>query len=50
MTADMRKFVDFNPRLREGGDVSEHHNVVYKPVDFNPRLREGGDHLQCLLQ
>ena len=34
--------VDFNPRLREGGDQREHLFVAVR-TDFNPRLREGGD-------
>ena len=34
--------MDFNPRLREGGDKKEGDGSVYS-LDFNPRLREGGD-------
>ena len=37
-------YLDFNPRLREGGD-----NICYslgiKYKNFNPRLREGGDNV-----
>ena len=32
----------FNPRLREGGDISSNKLDKYN-TDFNPRLREGGD-------
>ena len=34
----------FNPRLREGGDLSLIENNFYK-IFFNPRLREGGDNI-----
>ena len=33
---------DFNPRLREGGDLSAL-SIIKFGSDFNPRLREGGD-------
>ena len=33
---------DFNPRLREGGDIY-HTCLCFIITDFNPRLREGGD-------
>ena len=34
--------IDFNPRLREGGDKID---ILFPPNKryFNPRLREGGD-------
>ena len=35
-------YMDFNPRLREGGDGND--RLYHTPVlNFNPRLREGGD-------
>ena len=34
--------IDFNPRLREGGDLSPY-AYIQTPLNFNPRLREGGD-------
>ena len=40
--------IDFNPRLREGGDsicITDIERVFY----FNPRLREGGDPLAIIL-
>ena len=39
---DKYYFVNFNPRLREGGDVKIVDRIVYN-FYFNPRLREGGD-------
>ena len=39
--------MDFNPRLREGGDEVIDY-VIKKHKDFNPRLREGGDHKTSL--
>ena len=36
--------INFNPRLREGGDVLQSSKVLFKAY-FNPRLREGGDML-----
>ena len=36
---------DFNPRLREGGDVSRSLPVPMEQCYFNPRLREGGDQI-----
>ena len=40
---------DFNPRLREGGDMNKH--VSIRQVDnFNPRLREGGDEMSELIK
>ena len=33
---------NFNPRLREGGDVNGVWNGI-QSMNFNPRLREGGD-------
>ena len=41
--------MDFNPRLREGGDKKEGDGSVYS-LDFNPRLREGGDFCFFLFQ
>ena len=40
--------IDFNPRLREGGDKID---ILFPPNKryFNPRLREGGDVLWILL-
>ena len=38
-------YLDFNPRLREGGDKEYHRNNGGKK-NFNPRLREGGDGIQ----
>ena len=38
-------FVDFNPRLREGGDGFYLDATHTHTIDFNPRLREGGDPL-----
>ena len=35
-------FVDFNPRLREGGDFTAC-TPIFSQEYFNPRLREGGD-------
>ena len=39
--------IDFNPRLREGGDII---CIVGNSciVNFNPRLREGGDKIDIL--
>ena len=37
-------FDNFNPRLREGGDLEHNKKLVLYPY-FNPRLREGGDTL-----
>ena len=38
-------YVDFNPRLREGGDFYDDSGEMIGN-DFNPRLREGGDSFQ----
>ena len=35
--------LDFNPRLREGGDSIAAIVEALEIYDFNPRLREGGD-------
>ena len=34
--------IDFNPRLREGGDILQTQKKT-SYIYFNPRLREGGD-------
>ena len=40
--------MDFNPRLREGGDYYMDIKGVVKRY-FNPRLREGGDNTSGIL-
>ncbi len=39
---DRLQKVNFNPRLREGGDLFGR-RISTDLRDFNPRLREGGD-------
>ena len=43
--ADGLQLPDFNPRPREGGDLSINH-IFLIVNNFNPRPREGGDDLR----
>ena len=41
----LKTIMDFNPRLREGGDELSQSSQPINYENFNPRLREGGDAL-----
>ena len=41
--------MDFNPRLREGGDFAFFAASASAFLNFNPRLREGGDNVSSYL-
>mgnify|MGYP000895443751 CR=1 FL=1 len=42
MWDEYAKSIDFNPRSREGSDISDH-RILLLAYNFNPRSREGSD-------